>query len=219
MKILAATDFHGTSNAESNLSKFLERGYDCLVLSGDLTQFGPPEVAESLLKRAKSTANVPIFAVPGNCDPKPILKVLDKHGANLHGKCEKSGDITFCGFGGSNLTPFNTPFELTEVEIQEELAAIPYNGNEKWILVTHAPPHGTKLDEIKAGIHVGSKSIRQFIEQKQPLISICGHVHEARGTDELGRTLIVNPGPINKGFAAEILIPDEGKPSVQLLKI
>lgn len=215
---MATVDFHGASGAENYLSKFLERGYDCLVMIGDLTQFGPPEVAESLLNLAKS-ANVTTFAVPGNCDPKQILQVLDKYGVNLHGKCVKHEGITFGGLGGSNLTPFNTPFEITEVEIQEELAALTCSEDEKFVLVTHAPPFGTKLDQTKAGINVGSKSIRQFIEQKQPLVSLCGHVHEARGIDELGRTLMVNPGPICKGFAAEISIADEGKPSAKLLEL
>lgn len=218
MKILAAADFHGASNAEHNLSKFLEQGYDCLVLIGDLTQFGPPEVAQSLLEKAKA-ANVPTFAVPGNCDPKQILQVLDKYGVNLHGKCEKFMDIAFAGLGGSNLTPFNTPFELTEVEIQEELAALPLCEGRKWVLVTHAPPYETKLDNTKEGIHVGSKSIRQYIEQKQPTVHLCAHVHEARGIDELGRTLMVNPGPICNGFAAEIIITEDEKASAQLLQL
>ena len=215
---MAVTDFHGELNADSNLSKFLERGYDCLVLIGDFTQLGPLEVAESLLERVKASG-VPALAVPGNCDPKQILQVLDRYGVNLHGKCERLGDITFAGLGGSNLTPFNTPFELTEVEIQEELAALGCNIGNKWVLVTHAPPYGTKLDQIKAGTHVGSKSIRQYIEQKQPPVSLCGHVHEGRAIDELGRTLMVNPGPISKGFAAEVTISNKRKASAQLLEL
>jgi len=207
LKLLAAADFHGNSSAENNLSKLLKRGYDCLVLIGDLTNFGPPEIAESILKLAKDFG-VPCFSVPGNCDPKSIIQVLEKNGANIHGKCGKLGEFTFVGLGGSNLTPFNTPFELTEIEIQEELTAASYGIGEKWILVTHAPPHGTKVDRIREGTHVGSKSIRQYIEQKQPLVALCGHVHEARGIDQLGRTLVVNPGPITKGFAAEVNIDD-----------
>ncbi|MDI6884019.1 MAG: metallophosphoesterase family protein [Hadesarchaea archaeon] len=218
MKILAVADFHGASNAENNLSKFIERGCDCLVLIGDLTDFGPPEVAESILERVKA-AGVPTFVVPGNCDPKQILQVLDKYGVNLHGKCEKVGDIAFIGLGGSNLTPFNTPFELTEVEIQEELAAARCNIENRLVLITHAPPYGTKVDQTRGGIHVGSKSIRQYIEQKQPLVSLCGHVHEARGVDELGRTLIVNPGQISKGFAAEVVISNKRKTSARLLEL
>lgn len=213
-----AADFHGVSNAESNLSKFLERGYDCLVLIGDLTNFGPASLSTSMLERVKS-AGIPTFAVPGNCDPKEILQVLEKYGVNLHSKCKQLDNITFVGLGGSNLTPFNTPFELTEAEIQEELAALTCTTGNNWVLVTHAPPHGTKLDQIPEGTHVGSKSIRKFIEEKQPLVALCGHVHEARNTDKLGRTLMVNPGPISKGYAAEITVDKSDEIRAKLLEL
>jgi len=218
LKILVAADFHGVPNAENNLSKFLERGYDCLVLIGDLTNFGPASLSKSMLERVKSTG-VPTFAVPGNCDPKEILQVLENYGVNLHSKCEQLDDITFVGLGGSNLTPFNTPFELTEAEIQEELAALTCTTGTNWVLVTHAPPHDTKLDQIPEGTHVGSKSIRKFIEQKQPLVALCGHVHEARNTDKLGRTLMVNPGPISKGYAAEITLDKSDEIQAKLLEL
>ena len=218
LRILAVADFHGNSSAESILSKFLTKGFDCLVLIGDLTNFGPPEVAESILELVKRSG-IPCLAVPGNCDPKSILKVLDKYDMNLHGKCEKMGEATFVGLGGSNLTPFHTPFELNEVEIKEELAAASCETSEKLVLVTHAPPFGTKVDMIQEGTHVGSKSIRQYIEQNQPLVTLCGHVHEARDVDQLGRTLIVNPGPITKGYAAELIIGDKRKPIAKLIKL
>jgi Icc-related predicted phosphoesterase len=218
LKILAVADFHGNSSAENILSKFLARGFDFLVLVGDLTNFGPPEVAESLLELVKKSG-VPSLAIPGNCDPKSILKVLDKYGMNLHGKCEKLGEVNFVGLGGSNLTPFNTPFELNEVEIQEELAAASCDTDKRLVLVTHAPPFGTKTDKIQAGTHVGSKSVRQYIEQKQPMVALCAHVHEARGIDQLGRTLVVNPGPITKGFAAEVIITDKRKAIARLIEL
>jgi len=218
LKILAVADFHGNPNGEQNLLKFLKRGYDCLVLIGDITNLGPANLAESLLERVKATG-VPTFAIPGNCDPKQILQVFDKYGVNLHSRCERLDDITFVGLGGSNLTPFNTPFELTEVEIQEELAALACTPDSNRILVTHAPPYDTKLDQIPDGTHVGSKSIRKFIEQKQPLVALCGHVHEARNTDKLGRTLMVNPGPISKGYAAEIMINGGDEIRAKLLEL
>ena len=218
LKILAATDFHGIPDAENNLSKFLERGYDCLVLMGDFTNFGPANLAESVLDRAKA-ANVPTFVIPGNCDPKQILQVFEKYGVNLHRKREKLDDVTFVGLGGSNLTPFSTPFELTETEIREELVALAPALKGNWVLVTHAPPHGTKIDQAAEGSHVGSKSIRQFIEQEQPLVALSGHVHEARNMDELGQTLLINPGPICKGYAAEVSIGRSGEISAKLLKL
>lgn len=218
MRLLAAADFHGNSGAENNLSKLLKENYDCVVLIGDITNFGPPEVAESLLDLVKESGT-PCFCVPGNCDPKSILQVLERKGVNLHGRCVKLAEFNFLGIGGSNLTPFNTPFELTEAEIQEEMAAASCGAAGELILVTHAPPHGTKVDRIREGTHVGSKSIRQFIEQRQPLLSLCAHVHEGRGVDQLGRTLIVNPGPMTKGFAAEISIDESKRVNFRLLEM
>ena len=205
LRILAVSDFHGQPSANENLMKFLERGYDCLLLIGDITNFGPMSAAEDLMNRVKATG-VPALTVPGNCDPKQILEVLDKHGMNLHAKCVELNGINFVGFGGSNLTPFNTPFEFQETEIQEELEKLTCAPGKKMVLVTHAPPFDTAADITAQGTHVGSKSIRLFIEQRQPLAAICAHIHEARSTDKLGRTLVVNPGPISKGFAAEIEI-------------
>ncbi|MEM2874453.1 MAG: metallophosphoesterase family protein [Candidatus Hadarchaeales archaeon] len=218
MRILAVADFHSDPNAETRFLKKIAGGYDCIVIIGDLTQFGPPEVVESMLEQVKS-AGVPAFAVPGNCDPKQIVQVLEKFGVNLHRKCERIGDIAFLGLGGSNMTPFNTPFELTEGEIAEELASLSCGGSEKMVLITHAPPYGTKVDEIKAGTHVGSKSIRAYIETRQPILVLCGHVHEGRGVDEIGRTVIVNPGPATMGNAAEVQISDNGRVTVDLIQL
>jgi hypothetical protein len=188
------------------------------LIIGDLTNFGPASLVENMLGRIKDSG-VPTFAIPGNCDPKQMLGVLDKYGVNLHAKRKKLNDVSFVGLGGSNLTPFNTPFELTEAEIQEELEPLAPTADEKWVLMTHAPPHGTKIDQTKQETHVGSKSIRKFIEEKQPLVALSGHVHEARDTDKLGRTLIVNPGPVSKGYAVEITINKGGEVQAELLEL
>ena len=205
LRILAVADFHGQPDASNKLLKLLERGYDCLLIIGDITNFGPLSAAEDLLGRVKAVG-IPTLAVPGNCDPKQILEVLDKYGVNLHGKSVELDDVLFVGFGGSNLTPFSTPFEFQETEIQEELNKLTCVSGKRIVLVTHAPPFDTRGDLTASGLHVGSKSIRQFIAEKQPLVSVCGHVHEARSIDKIGDTLVVNPGQITKGFATEIEI-------------
>lgn len=46
------------------------------------------------------------------------------------------------------------------------------------VYVFHAPPFGTKLDMISSNVHVGSKSIRKFIEKNKPLLTLHGHIHE-----------------------------------------
>jgi Icc-related predicted phosphoesterase len=71
------------------------------------------------------------------------------------------------------------------------------------ILLLHAPPYQTLLDRaaldgrmidgVPLDVHVGSIAVRRFIEARQPLLTLHGHVHEsARLTgawrDGIGRT-------------------------------
>lgn len=209
MKILAVSDFHGVPDASEHLKRFLRRDHDCLVIAGDFTELGPLSAAEDILEKIEELG-VRTLAVPGNCDPKPILELLERHGVNLHGKLVWINDLAFVGLGGSNLTPFNTPFELQEAEIEEELLKLSKRAGERWVLVTHAPPFNTELDVVRSGVHVGSKGVRRVIEQKRPLLAICGHMHESRNVGRIGRTVVVNPGPISKRYAAEIEVEGEG---------
>jgi len=72
------------------------------------------------------------------------------------------------------------------------------------VFLFHSPPYMTNLDyaaldgviidNIPADTHVGSIAMRKIIEQKQPLLTLHGHVHEsARITgswkDKIGKTL------------------------------
>jgi Icc-related predicted phosphoesterase len=68
----------------------------------------------------------------------------------------------------------------------------------KIILMTHAPPYGTSLDELMDG-HTGNKSIRNFIKDIKPAYSFHGHIEENNGaTDKIGKTVVINPGPEGK---------------------
>jgi Icc-related predicted phosphoesterase len=108
----------------------------------------------------------------------------------------------FFGIGGCNKTPFHTPQEYTDDEMRDFLKNFRQKSeSSKQVLVTHAPPHKTKLDKIFLGLHVGSKVIREFIDNFQPDLAVCGHIHEARGVDHIGKTLIINPGPFPKHYA------------------
>jgi Icc-related predicted phosphoesterase len=75
------------------------------------------------------------------------------------------------------------------------------------VLLFHTPPHDTPLDYaaldgkmyeyVPLDVHVGSIAVRRFIEERQPLLTLHGHVHEStRITGEwktrIGRTLSIN---------------------------
>jgi Icc-related predicted phosphoesterase len=55
------------------------------------------------------------------------------------------------------------------------------------------------LDLIQGGKSAGSHSIKAFIEEHQPLLTLHGHIHESPDLsgayfDRIGETLSINPG-------------------------
>ena len=210
MKILAISDPHGDY---SKIMEMMEKAgdFDLAVIVGDITDFGPNEKVEELIEMFDR----PVIAIPGNCDQRSILEVLDASKAiNLHGKAEQIGNIRFIGLGGSNPTPFNTPFELSEEEIEKTLEGMVCSAENNddcgtLVLLTHAPPHGAR-DELPFG-HVGSKAIQKFVGRVD--LIVCGHIHEAKGLEQVGKTVVVNPGEACKGSCALIKLEEtEGKP-------
>jgi len=201
MKVLVGTDFHGK---ESVFRAFAEKAkqekVDIITVCGDVTHFGSLQEAQRLLS-IFTGLGIPVLFVPGNCDPLSLVKAEIKAATCIHGRNVSFGDLAFIGVGASPPTPFNTPFELAEDEIMETLIQASKNlSPAKWVvLISHSPPFGTKQDETSFGLHVGSSSVRAFIEQTQPSVVFCGHIHEAKGRDRIGRTLVVNPGPARHG--------------------
>jgi len=130
-------------------------------------------------------------------------------------------DVGFVGIGGSSITPFNTPFELTENEIWDLLRNAVNNVKNfsRIILVSHDPPNNTALDLTFAGLHVGSKSVRDFILRYRPLMGIHGHIHEGRGTDKLNGIPIINLGASINGYIAVVDIKEKTKIMYSLLNI
>jgi Icc-related predicted phosphoesterase len=113
--------------------------------------------------------------------------------------------------GHSNTTPFASPREMPEAELEAHIrsAASGVSNLAGAVFTLHAPPYATGLDLAPAleedlkvvtkGGHtvmapVGSTAVRKVIEDLQPLLGLHGHVHESRGTKMLGRTLCINAG-------------------------
>ena len=76
------------------------------------------------------------------------------------------------------------------------------------ILCPHAPPLGTACDRLRSGAHVGSAALRRLIEEEQPDLVLCGHIHESRGEDAIGVSRIVNPGPVTSGHGVVVDVGD-----------
>lgn len=212
MKMLVGTDFHGFKPAFESFAREASRQKaDIIIICGDITNFGTAENAKSLLSIVASV-NILGFFVPGNCDPPSITGLNFDSLRCIHGVGTLLGDLLFLGVGGSPITPFKTFFEMDEEEIfrvlQTGLSSInnAVRGSHEMLIVSHSPPKNTRLDRTALGLHVGSKSLRKFIEKHKPLAVVCGHIHEARGEDSMGKTLIVNPGSARHGNYAILYV-------------
>lgn len=92
--------------------------------------------------------------------------------------------------------------------IQKDLATLAGDGAlERAIFLFHTPPHDTALDRagldgkrvehVPLDVHVGSIAVRRFIEERQPLLTLHGHVHESTRLTgawktQIGRTVCIN---------------------------
>ncbi len=161
---------------------------DVIVVAGDFTNVGPVSFVERFLKRLKGR----VLAIPGNMDTKDVLDFLEKEGVSIHRKTVEINGLTFFGFGGSSTTPFNTPLEFDDEEIERLIS-----GFKADVAVFHDTPYGF-FDWIN-GRSVGSMAIRRWIESVKPKIVFCAHIHEHKGVAKLNDTLIVKVPPANEG--------------------
>jgi len=210
MKIISFGDIHEDYSNLIPLKNELENA-DLVIVTGDLTNFNGRKEAEKVIE-AIMKYNENVLAQLGNLDQPEVNDYLTEKGINLHRNGFIMDDIGIFGVGGSNPTPFNTPTEFSEVEIETFL----HEGIDKVkdakfkIMVPHMPPKDTKLDIISAGVHVGSQSVRDFILKYKPDISLSGHIHEARGSDTIESTLVFNAGMFREGGYVVITKTPEG---------
>jgi uncharacterized protein len=209
MKFLAFADIHGSYERVDQIIQ-TQREIDGIIIGGDLTTYGLPEEGERAI-RAFQNNGVPVFAVAGNLDSPEFDRSQIEIGVSINAQGRMLGEVGLFGVSGSPFTPMHTPYEIEEEEIarRAETGWADISAARWKIFVPHAPPRDTTLDKIAIGKHVGSTAVRSFIEHRQPDAVVCGHIHEARGLDSIGRTRIVNCGPAGKGYYAVIEIGEK----------
>jgi Icc-related predicted phosphoesterase len=158
---------------------------------------------------------VPLYLIPGNDDSFSIDAILDREDyapVNADGRVlDIPGGLQLLSYGWSNETPWKTPREVPEEELHARLDGLADQVRDprQAVFMIHVPPYDSGLDTapildenlrptISAGDvlrgPVGSTAVRQVIEERQPLLSVHGHVHEAGGERRIGATVCVNPG-------------------------
>ncbi|MGD0057603.1 MAG: metallophosphoesterase [Methanomassiliicoccales archaeon] len=202
MRFLVISDIHGRDRVIDWVNRIAnELRMDGMIVLGDITRFGPPEWAERFFENMV----VPVFAIPGNCDPPGVIEVIERKAISLHKKKLRIGDHTFVGMGGSTPTLFNTPYELSEEEMEQSLRPLM---EKEVILVTHTPPLGAN-DMAFSGRRGGSLAIRKIVNEFSPKAVLSGHIHEAPGIVMEGSTIFLNPGAAKDARAAIVDLNEE----------
>lgn len=173
--------------------------------------------------------DVRIVISPGNDDKFSIDEVIKKNERVIFGEEEvvyldEEHEVLCCGW--SNPTPFNSPRECSEEELERRLEAVVAKVKDmsRCVFCIHVPPFDSQLDMapltdkdlkvVTSGgrpkmVPVGSKAVRKVIEKYQPLLSLHGHIHESPGFVHIGKTECLNPGSeygegVFKGYLVEI---------------
>jgi len=182
---------------------------DLLIVGGDITTAGTAEDAARAIEQWRPLAPR-LLALAGNMDSPAIEARLAALGVGLDGRGIVFDNVGIFGVSAAPRSPLHTPYELDDEELERRIEAgfADVKGSRLTIFCPHAPPRGTACDRLSSGEHVGSTVIRAFVEREQPDLVLCGHIHESRGTDTIGRTRIVNPGPVSAGHYALVEIDD-----------
>lgn len=173
--------------------------------------------------------NRQFFMLQGNDDNQKCGELINasKFVKNPENKLvDLDGVHEMISSGASNFTPWKTPGEYSEAELEKMLEGMVSQVREprNCILNLHVPPYDSGLDEapklneelqpVLVGgepmrIPVGSTAVRKIIEKHQPKLGLFGHIHESGGEVMIGRTLCVNPGSeytegILRGYVVEL---------------
>jgi uncharacterized protein len=168
---------------------------------------------EKILKESQSVC----YFTGGNDDFQEVLdSVTDtEHFKNTDNKVvQLESGHELASLGWSNMTPWKCPRDCNEEELQVRIEKLVSSVRDpsKSIFNFHIPPVNSGLDTaiklddsvyppkpvIRSGepmkFGAGSQSVRKAIEVRQPLLDLCGHIHESSGVCRIGKTLVINPG-------------------------
>ena len=195
------------------------------------------ESVERWIKFAESKLegkDVKCYIMPGNDDSYTIDEVLNSSETIINPNekvVELAEGYQMISLGYSNITPWKCPRDLPEEELEKKIEKLMNDVSSESHLIfnIHVPPYDSGIDsapELDENMRpklgpggqimvapAGSKAVRKAIEKYQPLLSLHGHIHEAKGFARIGRTLCLNPGSeYQEGILRGVLVQlDKGK--------
>ena len=217
MKFLCISDIHGNVEALNKLDGVFSE-VDAVLFAGDFAECFKTETSKPVLE-ALVKKHDEIYAVLGNCDEPDFLEELEDAGINAERILNYTGSFAILGSGGGSKFTGKTPNERSLEDLMADFQILSSceeeNGSDgKWhnlIVISHNPPKGEKVDSFAPGMHAGSELFTKFIEEKEPLAVLTGHIHEGTAIETIGKTLVVNPGSLGeKGSYAILTVEKAG---------
>lgn len=197
MKLQLLSDLHGYWPK-------IDPNVDAIIMAGDYYG-GPPYASEEYMKGYYETLRVyleeikvPVFAIAGNHDV--LFERETGYAKSLPWTYLENEWVEWRGlkiFG----TPYSSffrgawSFEANEREFESILPSEKVD-----ILIVHGPPYGLGDFSLYGNEHTGSNAVRKYIEDYQPGLVVCGHIHEGRGSYTLNHTDVVNVSYLNQQY-------------------
>lgn len=136
----------------------------------------------------------PTYLTYGNVDVPTLWPEFVRTGHTvLDGQTTVIGGRTWGFVGGGLRTPMRTPYEISDEEYGEKVAALgPVD-----VLACHIPPDVPELlyDVEARRFERGSRAVLDYVREVQPELVLFGHVHQPlQGRTRVGRSELVNVG-------------------------
>ena len=204
MKFLCISDIHGNVDVLDKLDEVFKT-VDAVLFAGDFAECFKTETAKPVLDSLVKKHDE-IYAVLGNCDDPDFIEELEDAGINAERILNYTEGLAVIGSGGGSKFTGKTPNERSLEELQEDFTILDSveseNGSDgKWnnlIVISHNPPKAEKVDSFAPGMHAGSELFADFIQKKEPLFVLSGHIHEGTNIETIGKTLVMNPGSLGE---------------------
>ena len=203
MRIYAVADIHNRVGRVSMMREIIEQHEpDMVVIAGDLTSYFKQKSVWPDL----NDLPIQVLMVRGNSDFRNVDNMVDQYGnlKSLHLNWVASNGFRFIGLNGTIPLPFYSMIGWNE---KNKLAKIASFVDNMTIVVAHPPPRGL-LDRVMGRFHAGSVQLRWFLIKAQPLLYLCGHIHEDTGLGLIGKTVVINCSIGDSGSG--VLIDIEG---------
>ena len=153
---------------------------------------------------AMNSFALPVLVIPGNIDAPEklyteVVKGIRQKLRNIHlihKKTYRHLEVVFQGFGGEITKGRKEDFFVLMYPRDEVLKGLEKASN--MILVLHSPPRASLVD-LEGVRHRGSEAVNDILEELKPIACFCGHVHNAKGREKIGSTVVINPGAMKYG--------------------